>query len=98
MQKKPVTVDLDELLHGNPTWQQVVDYWRYKQDFYEESYLVQAIKKFLRTDEQKKILFDLDLSIEDCLNGRYTQKEYPKVMKIFKEWNEKLGYKEFSES
>jgi len=62
-----------------------------------EHYLVSAIKKHLLTEEQRKELFEYNLSIEDILNGRYTGDEEPVVLKMYKDWNEKLGWKEFLE-
>ena len=86
------TIDLDELLHGNPSWEDVADFWQNNGEFYEESYLVEAIKKYLRTDDHRKTLGELDLSIEDLLNGRYNYKQHKKVDKIFDDWNQKLGF------
>jgi hypothetical protein len=94
----PELIDLDELLHGSPSWKQVVDFWKDPNcEWYEESYLIEAIKKFLRTEEQRRELFELDLSIEDCMNGRYTTKQSKRVRKIYKEWNKKLGFKAFQD-
>lgn len=88
------TIDLDALLNGEPTWDEVVAFFK-ADDFCEESYLVDAIKKHLRTEEQRKTLFDLDLSIEDCLNGRYTDQQGKVIHAIYQQWNDKLGFKHF---
>ncbi len=60
-----------------------------------EEYLVAAIKRCLRTDEQRQLLYTADLSIEDLLNGRYSIQYSVMVQHIFDEWNKKLGWKEF---
>lgn len=88
-------IDLEELLNGNPTWEQVVEFWRDDRDFCEEAYLVQAIEKWLQTEEQRKRLFDARLSIEKMLNGRYMGAVEPIVQAIYAEWNAKLGFKAF---
>lgn len=87
-------IELDELLSGNPTWEQVVEFWK-KDDFYGEEYLIPAIKRWLRTDEQRKMMADMDISIEEMLNGRYGGHLEPKVFQIYDEWNAKLGFKSF---
>jgi len=61
-----------------------------------ESDQVRLIKKYLRTSQQKEVLDQLDLSIEDLLNGRFTQSQSKIVKVIFQEWNDKLGTKEFN--
>lgn len=90
-------IDLDELLTGNPSWEEVAEFWR-NEDFYEEQYLVEAIERWLLTEDQRKRLFDMRLSIEKILNGRYPcNDEYCNfVRQIFKEWNDKLGFESFS--
>jgi hypothetical protein len=57
----------------------------------EESALVAAIRVHLLTEEQRKWLFDADLSVEDLLNGRYTDATEQGVLKLFKTWNEQLN-------
>lgn len=88
-------IDLDELLNGEPTWEQVVEFWKEDGDFCEEKYLVQAIKKHLRTEDQRKRMFDLDISIEEMLNGRYPMDKFDLVDAIYAEWNKKLGFQAF---
>jgi hypothetical protein len=51
-------IELDELLTGNPTWEQVADFWK-NGEFYEEHYLVEAIKKHLRTPEHRQMMADM---------------------------------------
>jgi hypothetical protein len=85
---------LDELLTGTPTWEQVVGFWR-DGEFCGEEYLVQAIEKWLQTEEQRKRMFDARLSIEKMLNGRFTADVEKDVDAIFAEWNAKLGFKAF---
>lgn len=90
-------IDCEELLHGNPTWEQVVEYFK-EGAWDDEVYLVEAIEKHLQTEEQRKQIFDARLSIEKMLNGRYgSDKQEILVNKIFKEWNTKLGFKSFLE-
>ena len=87
-------IDLDCLLNGNPTWQEVQKFFL-EEEFDREEYLVKAIKKHLITPAQKKVLFDIDASIEELLNGRISGKYEKKIDKIFKEWNSKLEHKHF---
>jgi len=92
---KPSCIELDELLEGNPTWPQVVE-WFKAGEFYQEHYLIKAIKKHLRTPQQKATMDKLDMSIEDMLNGRTSGNAmWDAEQKIFDEWNSKLGYKHF---
>lgn len=90
-------IDLDTLLTGTPTWEEVVEFWRDDGDFCEEKYLVEAIERFLLTEEQRKAMFDKRLSIEKILNGHYPcNDEYCDfVHKLFEEWNTKLGFESF---
>jgi len=90
-------IDLDTLLHGSPTWEEVVAFWKVDGDFCEEQYLVAAIEKHLQTEEQRKLMFDHHLSIEKMLNGRYSaaRRSCAAVQRIYGEWNAKLGFKAF---
>jgi hypothetical protein len=92
------TIDLDELLNGNPSWEKVQKFFL-EEEFDDEHYLVSAIKKHLLTAEQKEKLNQLDLSIADTLNGRYGGRagEEAEVNRIYKAWNKKLGFQNFSE-
>jgi hypothetical protein len=71
------------------------------EDFYNfenpdsETEILTFIRKYLITDEQWKRLYELRLSIEDCLNGRYGHAEEAGVHEIYKAWNAKLGYNSF---
>lgn len=89
-------IDLDCLLFGEPTWEQIVAFWK-ASEFCEEKYLVDAIETHLQTEEQRKLMFDNRLSIEKMLNGRYSGGgQVGKVVtQIFKEWNTKLGFDAF---
>ena len=89
-------IDLDELLNGTPTWEQVVEFWRDK-DFCGEEYLIQAIEKWLLTEDQRKQLFEHRLSVEKILNGRYYGggAEGTFVHGLYDAWNAKLGFKSF---
>lgn len=87
-------IELDELLNETPTWEQVVEFWRDDGEFGEEHYLVNAIERWLLTEEQRKLMFDHRLSIEKMLNGRYagTKENVKAVSGIFEAWNIKLGF------
>jgi hypothetical protein len=87
-------IEMDELLSGNPSWAEVADFFK-NGEFFQEQYLVQAIKKHLLTEAQRKKLFDLNLSIEECLNGKYTMEQEASVMLIYREWNFRLGFHHF---
>jgi hypothetical protein len=87
-------LDLDGLLFGTPTWDEVVEFWR-DGEFCEERYLVEAIERHLLTEDQRKRMFDARLSIEKMLNGRYPSDQSPVVQAFFDEWNTKLGFKTF---
>lgn len=63
--------------------------------YQDECYLVAAIRKHLLTEAQREALFVLDLSIEDCLNGRYTPEKALVVDTIYIQWNNRLGWNEF---
>ncbi len=89
------TIELDELLNGEPTWEQVAQFFQHG-EFHEEHYTVQAIKKHLRTEQDKITMQDFDFSIEDMLNGRIGGEGWDKAEEIFKKWNEKLGFKCFN--
>lgn len=70
--------------------------WEELCGFYDkEEYLVKAIRKSLLTPEQKKLMDECGLSIEDMLNGRYGEEKEEVIFKIYDEWNEKLGWMEF---
>jgi hypothetical protein len=89
-------VDLDCLCYaGPPAWEQVQKFWL-EGEWCEEKYLVKAIELHLLTEEQRKRMFDLHLSIEKMLNGRYGgEDESAAVRSIYGEWNKKLGYHAF---
>jgi len=87
-------IDLDDLLHGSPSWTKVVEFFK-NGEFHNEHYLVEAIKTHLRSSANRDKLQKLDLSIEDVLNGRYGIKDEFFVRQIFNEWNQKLGYIHF---
>ena len=90
----PVTIDCDELLHGNPSMEQVQLFFQHG-EFDSEQYSVAAIKRYLITPEQKAILNQHDVSIEDVLNGRVDEddwKDYETFRQaLFADWNEKTG-------
>lgn len=57
----------------------------------DERYQVRRIKAHLLTDDQRKKLFELNLSIEEMLNGEFSGKEEDQVHLIFNDWNVRLG-------
>lgn len=62
----------------------------------EEEYVVPLIKKYLRTPEQRATMNELDISIEDMLNGRVEgEAAQAFVAETFTAWNAKIGYKQF---
>jgi len=87
-------IDCDWLLNGEPTWPQVVEFFKIG-SFDSEEYLVAAIKKHLRTTHQRQWLALADISIEDVLNGRYGADMENAVRGILDEWNTKLGFTHF---
>lgn len=84
-------IELDDVLHGSPTWNEVQRFFADGEEFYEEGFLVAAIKRHLRTDEDKAELAALDVSIEEVLNGRYQFRDSEKIAAILIKWNAKLG-------
>lgn len=63
--------------------------------YQDECYLVAAIRKHLLSDKQRYALFVLNLTVEDCLNGRYPPEDALVVSTIYKQWNAILGWREF---
>ncbi len=90
-------IELDELLNGTPTWEQVVEFWKDDGEFCDEEYLVEAIERWLLTEDQRKKLFEHRLSVEKILNGRYygAGKEGAFVRSLYDDWNTKLGFNLF---
>jgi hypothetical protein len=85
------TIGLDELLSGHPSWDQVVDFW-INGEFYEERYLIEAIRKYLLTGDQYDELRKRNMSVEDILNGRIEGVENINYKyEIFRQWNRELG-------
>lgn len=68
------------------------------QDFQNEHQFVQAIREHLITQEQKQFLFDNDITIEDCLNGRVSGGEEIRtpIREMYKDWNDKIEHEMFS--
>ena len=91
-----IMIDLDELLTGNPGWEKVVEFWQ-AGEFYEQHYLIEAIERWLITEEQRDVMFLVNLTIEKMLNGRYSQDVVSVVVGIFNEWNKKLGFNSFGD-
>jgi len=95
VQRPRPKIELDELLTGTPSWEDVVEFFRIG-EFHDERYTVAAIEKHLLTEEQRKKMFDLRFDIVKMLNG-YVEGEEPQKVKydIFAEWNAKLGFHHF---
>src|SRR4051812_14915063 len=90
------TVDLEFILHGDPTLDQVREFWK-KGEFDEEHYLVEAIRRHLLTEVQREEMHNRRVSIEDLLNGRVIGDHSLWVVIVFAAWNEKLGFMAFGE-
>ncbi len=60
-----------------------------------EENTVELIKKYLQTEQDRKAMYDEDMSIYDMLNGRYNEEQEIVVLEIFERWNQKLGTKTF---
>jgi hypothetical protein len=88
-------IDCDYLLYGNPTWKQIVEYFK-DGTFDSEHYLVEAIEKHLQTEQQREKMFLSRLSIEKILNGRYNDYQESIAAAIIIEWNNKLGFQHFN--
>lgn len=61
----------------------------------DERYLVDAIRSKLLTQDERREMFNRDISIEDVLNGRTTGNHDDFVQQLFNAWNKKLGWTEF---
>lgn len=83
-------IDLNDLLYGQVATTDVAEFFRHA-TFQEEHYLVDAIKKHLRTDAQRDWMQISAVSIEDMLNGRVNG-HHQQTRMIFEEWNDKLGF------
>jgi len=61
-----------------------------------ESYLVAAIRQHLITEEQRRELFNRNVTIEDMLNGRVEGEDAEEFTgRLYADWNAKLGWHEF---
>ena len=89
-------VDLDEVLYGNPSFEDVAAFWRDDGEFHGEEYLIPAIKRWLLTPEERLKMYENDIDISDILNGRYLGSKSQFVCGLFDAWNQKLGFKAFS--
>ena len=87
-------IDLDQLLHGSCTPEEVSAFFK-DGEFFEEHYLVSAVERHLLTEVQRKTMFDFHLTLEKMFNGRYGSQEEATVFEIFEQWNTKLGHKHF---
>jgi hypothetical protein len=56
-----------------------------------EEETIEIIKKHLITEEQKRWLYEQDLTIADILNGRFMVSLESQVNKILESWNDKIG-------
>lgn len=88
-------MDLEDLLHGSPSWKDVKFYFQ-NGEFFDEHYLIEAITKHLLTDDQRGRMHSLRYSIADMLNGRIEGAVAQNDAEaIFAEWNAKLGFHHF---
>lgn len=88
-------IELDELLTGNPSIEDVSQFFKLNA-FPDEHYLVQAIRKHLLTEEQRTQLFARDITIEQILNGRVQgESNHDFIRTLFADWNTKLGFQSF---
>ena len=70
---------------------------QFREGFDKEEYLVAAIKKYLRTPEQKVKMDAADITIEEILNGRVAGVENQQLVReILNQWNVVAGEKFFS--
>ena len=62
-----------------------------------EEPIVDIIKEYLRTDEQRRWMETQDLTIADILNGRFcgTEATVMIIESMFRDWNEKIGKRIF---
>jgi len=62
-----------------------------------EEHTIDIIKSYLRTEEQRKWMYNQDLSIADILNGRFhgTEATVTIIQSMFNDWNEKIGKRLF---
>jgi hypothetical protein len=87
--------DLNELLWPNEPlkWEEVQKAWLDENIcFCSEKYEIMGIKKYLLTPEQEQKFRDINLTISDSLNCRYTQDQEDVIFSIYDEWNDKLGF------
>jgi hypothetical protein len=89
-------VELEQMLAPEPpTWQQVADFFRHG-EFYDEQYLVAAIKRHLLTDKQAAWMSHFGIDIPQMLNGRVAGVMEQAVEEtIYHDWNKKLGHYQF---
>jgi hypothetical protein len=85
-------VNLDLLLYGHPTKEQIVA--EFHNEFLEEYHLVAAIKKHLMSEADKQIIEQNHSSIEDMLNGR-VRGDTAWQEQMYGRWNTFLGFRCF---
>lgn len=97
---KLADIDVDYMLYSatpsTVTQEELAHVFSSKFEWHDESYLVQAIKKYLRTDRHKQTMNAFDFTIEDMLNGRIEgHNAQAAAERIFEDWNAKIGHKHF---
>lgn len=95
---KHYDLDLDTVLDGDADL--TPDELRYifssEFEWSDEEYLVQGIKKYLRTPYHKSVMDHFDFTIEDMLNGRVEGvRAQEEADLIFTDWNTKIGHRYF---
>jgi hypothetical protein len=60
-----------------------------------EDAIVFAVKRYLRTESQKRDIQKRGLSVRSILKGLWEEDQNDFCMKVLTAWNRKLGWKEF---
>lgn len=87
-------IDANTLIYGMPSWHEVVDFFK-NGSFDNEQYLVAAIGRHLMNEDHRQAISGLRLTVEDILNVRYTEDQEVYVYRIYRDWNDKLGFTYF---
>lgn len=87
-------VDLDEILNGNPKWEEVAEFFQFGV-FHSEHNFKKAIRKYLMTEEDSNLLKQNGISLTDAINYEIEIEHEDIVHDLFESWNKKLGVKAF---
>ena len=69
---------------------------QFRDGFDSEEQLVNAIRAHLMSIDQRYQLFELNISVEDILNGRIEGGNPEEVTSILTRWNQELGFRCFA--